>query len=486
MSLGVSQALAPGPAGGVAPSPTVTKVGIDAIFIYTPEYYVDNTELAAARGEDPRHYTEGIGIKAFGVTPPNEDQASMAATAAYRLMEIYGVAPKDIFRIDTPTESGLDASRALVSDVIGMLEQAYGEGSLSHVLGYEQKFACVSGVERLLDTSAWFAAGWNLSKYAMIIATDIARYDLRSREEPTQGAAAAAVLVGANPRLLEVVPGALGSALRNEKGDFRKPEGRTVALVDGTRSYASYLSEMDRAWANFRSAAVRTGFVRPDGGGTTSAAALDSVDRAVFHNPQKKMVITAYASLLMQEWSPLPRWKSVVKEIGEEPPRDGMDDVDFYMSDAYQVYRKAFVKSSYFAPEFASKVGSSVVAPEVIGNSYSASVLVGVDSLFENDRDSLAGKTCILCGYGSGSHAIILGNRVSEEYRDVAARLDLMKRVGGRRKLSIEEYEMIHERAISASDWPSGGTRRFILTGIGGGEGTPSRAGTYREYALVN
>jgi 3-hydroxy-3-methylglutaryl CoA synthase len=108
----------------------MTKVGIDAIYVYTPELYVDTAELALARGEDPKHFTEGIGISKFSVAPPNEDQASMAATAAYRLMENYGVSPEDIFRIDTPTESGLDASRALVSDVVGMLEQVYGKGKL--------------------------------------------------------------------------------------------------------------------------------------------------------------------------------------------------------------------------------------------------------------------------------------------------------------------------------------------------------------------
>ena len=100
----------------------MTKVGIEAMYVYSPEYYVDNAELAIARGNEPKHFTEGVGVKTFSVPPPNEDQASMAATAAHRLMETYKVSPKEIFRIDTPTESGLDASRALVSDVVGMLE----------------------------------------------------------------------------------------------------------------------------------------------------------------------------------------------------------------------------------------------------------------------------------------------------------------------------------------------------------------------------
>ncbi len=407
----------------------MSKVGIEALYVYSPDYYVDNAELALARGSQPKHFTEGVGVKTFSVTPPNEDQSSMAATAAYRLMEAYKVSPSEIFRIDTPTESGLDSSRALVSDLVGMLEQVYGTGSLSHVLGYEQKFACVSGMERYLDTSAWFAAGWNTSKYALIVATDIAKYDLNSREEPTQGAAAAAVLVARDPRLLELIPGAYGSALRNEKGDFKKPGGRTVALVDGARSYASYLTEMKLAWLNFQAGAARTGLIKP----SKDSATIDAIDRAVYHNPHKKMVISAYASLLMHEWRSLPRWKDVVSSIGPEPSREGMDDMAYYMSEAYSDFRRKFMNSKTFVDDFATKVGSSVIGPEMVGNSYSVSVFVGLDSMFENEKESLAGKRVVLCGYGSGSHAVIQANSVSNRFKEVAGKFDLMPRLGARR-----------------------------------------------------
>lgn len=453
-------------------------VGIEALYVYTPGLYVDNAELAAARGKEPKHFTEGVGIKTFTVTPPNEDQASMAATAAHRLMEKYGISPRDVFRIDTPTESGLDGSRALVSDVIGMLEGVYGKGSLSHVLGYEQKFACVSGMERLLDTSAWFAAGWNPRKYALILATDIAKYNLNSGEEPTQGAAAAAMLIGANAKLLEVEPRELGAALRNEKGDFKKPGGRTVAMVDGARSYASYLSEMKEAWLNFQESVSRRGVIKLKPGETT----LDYIDRAVYHNPHKKMVISAYASLLIHEWRGLPRWKSVEGEIGPEPSRAGMDDMQYYMSDAYKEYRRKFIKSRHFVEDFEEHIGSSTIAPELVGNSYSVSVFVGLDSMFQNDREDLTGKTVVLCGYGSGSHAVILGNRVPEGYRETSKTLDFMKQLEERKKLSIEEYEKIHRGEIEPDSWTGGSGMRFLLKSVGKKE-TPSEGD--REYTLA-
>ncbi len=457
----------------------MTKVGIEALYVYSPEFYVDNSELAIARGSAPKHFTEGVGVKTFSIAPPNEDQSSMAATAAHRLMETYGISPKEIFRIDTPTESGLDSSRALVSDVVGMLEQVYGSGSLAHVLGYEQKFACVSGMERYLDTSAWFAAGWNTSKYALIVATDIAKYDLKSKEEPTQGAAAAAILIAKDPKLLEIVPGAFGSALRHEKGDFKKPGGRTVALVDGARSYASYLSEMKLAWLNFQTAAAKAGLVRQVG----DHATIDGIDRAIYHNPHKKMVIGAYASLLMHEWRSLPRWKDVVTSIGEEPSREGTDDLTYYMSDPYQDFRRKFMNSKAFVDDFAKRVGSSVLAPELVGNSYSVSVFVGLDSLFENDKEDLGRKKVVLCGYGSGSHAVIQANVVPDGFKEISRKFDLMSRLNARKKLSIEEYEKIHSGEVAPSEWPRGASRRFVLNSIGQ-EGT--RAEGDRNYTLGN
>lgn len=455
------------------------KVGIDAMYVYVPQLYVDNSELALARNEDPKHFTEGVGIRQFAIPGPDEDQASMAATAAYRLMEANRISPKDIFRIDTPTESGLDASRALVSDVIGMLEQVYGKGSLSHILGYEQKFACVSGMERLLDTAAWCAAEWNSRKYGLVLATDVAKYNLNSREEPTQGAATAALLIGADPRLLEIIPGALGSAIRHEKGDFKKPGGRTIALVDGQKSYASYLTEMKEAWQNFDTSVKKIAFMKPK----TDESVLDHVSRAVYHNPHKKMVMAAYASLLVHEWRSLPRWKDVVGEIGDEPSRSGMSDVSYYMSGPYQEYRRKFMKSHWFLDSFDEKIASSTKAPELVGNSYSASVFVGLDSILENDGTDLTGRNVILCGYGSGSHAIIQANVFGEGYRQWSKGLDLMGRLSASRKLSIEEYEKVHRGEIQPQDWPSGSKKMFRLKSIGVG-GTSTEGD--REYAFTD
>jgi hydroxymethylglutaryl-CoA synthase len=107
---------------------------------------------------------------------------------------------------------------------------------------------------------------------------------------------------------------------------------------------------------------------------------------------------------------------------------------------------------------------------------------VGLDSLLENDSQDLTGKTVVLCGYGSGSHAVILGNRIPEGYRDISKKLDLMKRLNSRRKLTIDEYERIHRGEILPENWPTPQGKRFLLTSVGKKE-TPSEGD--RNYVLA-
>jgi len=463
---------------------TPIKVGIEALYVYVPYYYVDNAALEVYTKAGTKHFTEGLGIKKFGIPSPDEDPASMAATAASRLMDKCSIAPKHIFRIDTATESSLDNSRALVSDVVGMLEQKYGVGSFSHVLGYEQKFACVSGLERVLDSSAWCAAGWNdtTAKYAIVLATDHAKYNLNSAAEPTQGAAAAAMLIGANPKLLEIVPGVRGSALRYENMDFKKPLGRKkedIPIVDGPRSIVSYLAEMEKAWRAFRFAAVNTQFIVPKQG----ECVLDHVDKLVYHNPYEKMVMSAFVALLIQEWKSLPRWREVTDVIGNRAPETGADCLQYYGDEAFSDFRRQFVKTDIYHKEFNQKVGSSLLAPGLVGDPFTASIFIGIDSMFENDKDDLTSKNVVLCGYGSGSHAVIQAFTVPKGYEKIKKHMDLMQRLENRRELSMDEYRRIHEGKIAPQDWPGDGRNRFQLRSIEAGR---TKKKGNREYSYAD
>jgi hydroxymethylglutaryl-CoA synthase len=178
------------------------QVGIDDLAIYVPKLYVDYKDFAIARGIEPQKLEYGIGIRKMALVDANQDPACMAANACLKLIQKNNLQPENIGRIYIATESGLDESKAMNSFVVGMLEQVYGEGSFEHAGGIECKFACVSGSYALYDNANWIRAEENNDKSAIVIVSDIAKYDIGSSGEYTQGAGAVAMLIKENPRLL--------------------------------------------------------------------------------------------------------------------------------------------------------------------------------------------------------------------------------------------------------------------------------------------
>ena len=73
-----------------------------------------------------------------------------------------------------------------------------------YVSNVEYKFACISSSYALESLLAIHQAGMNKAPYSLLICTDIAKYDLESPGEYTQGAAAVAILISNEARLLEI------------------------------------------------------------------------------------------------------------------------------------------------------------------------------------------------------------------------------------------------------------------------------------------
>src|SRR5262249_22522940 len=116
----------------------------------------------------------------------------------------------------------------------------------------ELKHACYAGTAGMMLGIEWLRSGAARGRKALVIATDIARYDLRSSAEFTQGAGAAALLISASPRLMALDP-ITGVYARNVY-DFWRPLDRREALVDGKFSVDCYLDALDGALADYRRA----------------------------------------------------------------------------------------------------------------------------------------------------------------------------------------------------------------------------------------
>lgn len=463
-------------------------VGIDDLAIYIPKLYIDYRDFAEARGIDPRKLEYGIGVKKMALVDTNQDPACMAANACLKLMQKNHLHPEDIGRMYVATESGLDESKAMNSFVIGMLEQVYGESSFEHAGGIECKFACVSGSYALYDNTNWIRADENNGKAAIVIVSDIAKYDIGSAGEYTQGAGAVAMLIKENPRLLAFDQKVTSTIIKNEY-DFYRPCGKDTPVVNGTYSNLLYLIQVRKAFDSYKEKAIRTGLIRLKDGESIT----DHIDLFSVHLPYRRMGEKALAYLLRHEWRDLPRWNKVVKEVGlqETAPKDPRGTIESILADtefmkADERFRRAFMQTSFYNEVFEKKMASSLEASTIIGNLYTASMYMGFRSLLEFEYKKgtdLQSKRVGFGSYGSGSSAMVFTGVIQPEYKEIVEGMNLEEEIGPRKKISIHEYERLrgNERNFDTSLLPV--HNEFVLVKIGGT--TADKAG-FREYNFTN
>ena len=463
-------------------------VGIDDLAIYIPKLYIDYRDFAEARGIDPRKLEYGIGVKKMALVDTNQDPACMAANACLKLMQKNHLHPEDIGRMYVATESGLDESKAMNSFVIGMLEQVYGESSFEHAGGIECKFACVSGSYALYDNTNWIRADENNGKAAIVIVSDIAKYDIGSAGEYTQGAGAVAMLIKENPRLLAFDQKVTSTIIKNEY-DFYRPCGKDTPVVNGTYSSLLYLIQVRKAFDSYKEKAIRTGLIRLKDGESIT----DHIDLFSVHLPYRRMGEKALAYLLRHEWRDLPRWNKVIKEVGlqETAPKDPRGTIESILADtefmkADERFRRAFMQTSFYNEVFEKKMASSLEASTIIGNLYTASMYMGFRSLLEFEYKKgtdLQSKRVGFGSYGSGSSAMVFTGVIQSEYREIVEGMNLEEEIGPRKKISIHEYERLrgNERNFDTSLLPV--HNEFVLVKIGGT--TADKAG-FREYNFTN
>ncbi|HEX2614237.1 MAG TPA: hydroxymethylglutaryl-CoA synthase, partial [Nitrososphaera sp.] len=448
-------------------------VGVDDLAIYVPKLYLDYKDFAEARGIDPQKLEYGIGIKKMAITDTNQDSACMAANACLKLMQRNHLHPEDIGRVYVATESSLDESKAMNSFVVGMLEQIYGEGSFEHAGGIECKFACVSGSYALYDNANWIRAEENNGKAAVVIVSDIAKYDIGSAGEYTQGGGAVALLIKENPRLMAFDQKVASTTIKNEY-DFYRPFGKETPLVNGSYSNLLYLISVRKAFDAYKEKAIKSGLVKLKDGESIT----DYIDFFAVHLPYRKMGEKALAYLLRHEWRHLPRWKHVVKEVGtpEPQPKDPRGTIESVLADtefmkADEQFRRAFMQTSFYNEVYERKMATSLEASALIGNLYTASMYMGLRSLLEFEHKKgtdLEGKRIGFGSYGSGSSAMVFSGIIQPEYKEIVSRMDLDADIGPRQRLSIEEYERLHRKERAFSDSVIHAHKEFVLVKLGG------------------
>jgi hydroxymethylglutaryl-CoA synthase len=461
--------------------------GIDDISIYIPRLYLDAGDFAKARGLDPVKLERGLGIGQMAIVDTNQDPACLAANACLKVMQKNKLTPDEIGRLYVATESSFDESKAMNSYVIGMLEQVYGKDTFGHCGGIECKFACVSGSYALYDNTNWIRAGEAENKHALVVVSDIAKYDLGSSGEVTQGAGAVAMLLNDNPRLLSFDPKVTSTSIKNEY-DFYRPFGKETPIVHGQYSNLLYLIQVKNALIDYKRKVKKTGLIKLKEGETI----LDHVDYLNMHLPYSNMGKKALAYLVRHEWRSLPRWKKIIENIGmEEPiPKDPRGTIESVLEDAEFMakdhqFTKLFTNTEKYVELYESKLASSLIASKMIGNLYTASLYLGFRSSLEFEyqkRVDLEGKRVGFCSYGSGASAMIFSGVIQPEYEEIVKDMNLEEELGPRTKLSLDEYEELHENKRTYEENIRSANKEFVIVDVK----TSTESKGERHYAFVD
>lgn len=347
------------------------NVGIDLIHFSTSDYYLGLDAFAEEKNIDVDKFYIGIGQEKMSIAPPDEDVVSLAAKAAAPILE--QIDKNSITAILFATESGVDQSKSAGVFLHGLLDLS------SRCRVIEFKHACYSGAAALQMATTMVRA--NPKEKVLVIAADIAKYDVDTSGEATQGCGAVAMLVTESPRIIAIEP---GSGYHTEDVmDFWRPNQRKTALVDGKYSTKVYLHSLKQAWQHFTEETGRT---------------FDDIQHFCYHIPFTKMAEKAHQTLA----------------------------------------KVAKVKLS--PQEFKAQTLPSQVYNRIVGNSYSASLFVGFCSLLDNLNENMANRRVSFFSYGSGCVAEFFTGLMQPGYEKVLMSASHRKQIEQRLPLSYAEY----------------------------------------------
>ncbi len=304
------------------------------------------------------------------------------------------------------TESGIDQSKAAGIYIHHLL----GLPKNSRVV--ELKQACYSCTAGLQMAAALVGRNPERGKKSLLVAADIARYGLGTPGEATQGAGAIAMIVSSEPKLLAL--DAEAGFYTEDVMDFWRPNYRDAALVDGKYSVKVYLKALMEAWDQYQEQSGRS---------------FGDFSRFCYHLPFTRMAEKAHWHL--------------AKHSGNQELTD----------EALQCH-----------------IADSLLYNRITGNSYAASLYVGLTCLLDTSPNDLSGQRIGMFSYGSGCVGEFFSGVVSANYQRNLFAKDHQAMLENRVALTYKEYETFYNWPVptdgSDCSFPKHETGQFRLAGL--------------------
>ncbi|MBA5724372.1 hydroxymethylglutaryl-CoA synthase [Candidatus Liberibacter sp.] len=358
-------------------------LGIEDICFYTTDHYLDLSVIASEYSIDCRKFYVGIGQEKMSLRVPDEDIVTMAAAAALPILEKQD--KNSIGALFFATESGIDQSKSA-----GIwLHKLLGLNPSCRII--ELKQACYSATCALHMACALVAQ--MPQRKILIIASDIARYDIGSSGEPTQGCGAVAMLISSNASILKIEK--TTGLYTEDVMDFWRPNYRTTSLVDGKYSTKIYLKSLKAAWQDYQK---------------QNGHDFCCFEYFCYHQPFTRMAEKAHIHLS--------------KSVGRDP------------SDS----------------EIEKSIGKTTIYNRLIGNSYTASLYIAFLSLLDHSSENIAGKRVGFFSYGSGCMAEFFSGIIQEDYPKKSHKESHYNMINSRVPVTYEVYRNLHHDVLPSDD----------------------------------
>ncbi|MGX7029841.1 hydroxymethylglutaryl-CoA synthase [Vagococcus zengguangii] len=245
----------------------------------------------------------------------------------------------------------------------------------------EMKQACYSATAGIMMAKDYVAQ--HPGRKVLVIGSDIARYGLNTPGEVTQGAGAVAMVISANPRIFSIRNESV--MYTNDIYDFWRPTYSENAMVDGKFSNEAYTTFFETVINEYQK---------------RYKLDIESLEALCFHLPYAKMGKKAMASLL----------ETVSPETSER---------------------------------FLAHYEESIIYTKNIGNIYTGSLYLGLNSLLDHATTLQAGQTIGCFSYGSGAVCEFFLLDLVDGFETQLLSQEHQAILEARQQLTVAEYEEV-------------------------------------------
>ncbi|MGM0948405.1 MAG: polyketide biosynthesis 3-hydroxy-3-methylglutaryl-ACP synthase PksG [Bacillota bacterium] len=370
----------------------MVSAGIEAMNVFGGTAYLDVMELAKYRHLDTARF-ENLLMKEKAVALPYEDPVTFGVNAAKPIIDALSEAEKDrIELLITCSESGIDFGKSLSTYIHEYL------GLNRNCRLFEIKQACYSGTAGFQMAVNFILSQTSPGAKALVIASDISRFliaeggDALSEDwsyaEPSAGAGAVAILVGENPEVFQIDPGANGY-YGYEVMDTCRPIPDSEA-GDSDLSLMSYLDCCEQTFLEYQKR-------------VPGASYQDTFQYLAYHTPFGGMVKGAHRTMM----------RKVAK-----------------------------AKTAEIEPDFLNRVKPGLNYCQRVGNIMGAALFLALASTIDQGRfDSSKRIGCF--SYGSGCCSEFYSGITTPQGQERQRSFGIEKHLDRRYQLSMEEYELL-------------------------------------------